>query len=606
MTNLELSTIFSSMAEIYKFKSKDKSIVITLTRASRTINGYPEEIESVYSKGKLGELPGINETSYQLIKEYFKTGKIRIYEEMKSEYCEELIKFVRVSGLGARRMYKIYSTLGVSNLGDLESKLFDKNFVNNILSKDDINKDIVSKFYIKKLEEALLYYKSIRGKLPRGYIENFKERIRRELKKIKEIKKIKFVGSIRRKKSTVRDIDILILPYFNISSYSLSESEKLIKKLETLSFAGELVSKDVRAENISARFKTVFNVDIEFIISSYKDWAVDLLYTTGSKEHIRKLELIAREKGYFEDGRINISSNIIKNLKKDLEAGSEEDLDIQEKEIYSLLNLQYIPPELREDSGEIELARKFLLPQLIKVEDIKGDMHIHSSWSDGIISVDEMIERVRKYKYEYIAISDHSQSNVYGRGLNEERIMEKIKYIDNLNSRIREATILMGAEVDIKRVGKLDYSNDILKKIDIVIGALHSSFLNSGSENTERAVSALENKYVDIFAHPTGVVFGNRAPYFIDIDMLIEAASKNNKALEINSYFTRLDLNEENARKAKKRGVKIAINTDSHRIEDMDMIKLGVDVAKRAGLEKDDVLNTMSWKEIKEWKKMRL
>jgi DNA polymerase (family 10) len=217
-----------------------------------------------------------------------------------------------------------------------------------------------------------------------------------------------------------------------------------------------------------------------------------------------------------------------------------------------------------------------------------------------------MVKKAKEYKYDYMAISDHSQSNIYGNGLSEKRVLEKIRYINDLRSRVKEPYILMGAEVDIKGIGRLDYSNDILKKIDMVICAMHSSFPNNSIENTARAVSVLENKYIDILAHPTGVVFGSRAPYFIDMDKLMEAAAKNNKALEINSYFARLDLNEENARKAGKMGVKVAINTDSHRIEDMDMIKLGVDVARRAGLQKGDILNTMSLEEIKGWKKERL
>ncbi len=608
MTNLELSAMLNNIVEIYKLKPKYKSMVVVLMRAARTIKGCPVGIESIYSRGQLGELPGINETSYKLLEEYFKSGKIGIYEEIKSGLCEELIKFMRISGLGPRRMFGIYDALSIRNLGDLESKLFDEDFVSGILGRGNIDRDIINEFYIKRLKEALHYYKSIKGKLPRGYIENSMGGIKSELEKIKEIKEIKFVGSVRRKKSIVGDIDILVLPDFNISSYDLGRSEKLIKKLWALPFVKKIVSRDIRAENISARFETTIGIDVEIIISSYKNWALDLLYTTGSKKHIKKLECAAIKKGYFKDGKIDIHSSCKarKNLRKELKSGSEEDVDIQEEEIYNALGMQYIPSELREDLGEIELAEKFILPLLVKVKDIKGDLHIHSNWSDGVIDVDAMIKKAKKHGYDYIAVSDHSQSNIYGNGLNEERVVEKIRYISDLRSCVKELSILMGAEVDIKGVGKLDYGNDVLKKIDIVIGAMHSNFLNSGSENTARAVSALENKYIDILAHPTGVVFGSRAPYFIDMDKLIAAAGKSNKALEINSYFTRLDLNEENAKKARKVGVKVAINTDSHRIEDMDMIELGVDIARRAGLEKEDVLNTMSWEEIKEWKKLRL
>ena len=233
------------------------------------------------------------------------------------------------------------------------------------------------------------------------------------------------------------------------------------------------------------------------------------------------------------------------------------------------------------------------MPPLLTMEDIKGDLHIHSRWSDGIISLGDMIERVKKFKYEYIAITDHTESNYYGRGLDIEKLQKKINYINKLKSRFKDFRILMGSEIDIKGVGKFDYPENIIKKMDIAIGSMHSSFLNTRAENTARVISAVENKYIDFIAHPTGVVFGNRAPYSIDIDRLISAAAKNNKALEINSYFLRMDLNEQNVRKAREMGVKVVINTDAHRPNNMDMIRLGVDIARRAGLQKKDVLNTL-------------
>ncbi|MFZ3085036.1 MAG: PHP domain-containing protein, partial [Candidatus Hydromicrobium sp.] len=234
-----------------------------------------------------------------------------------------------------------------------------------------------------------------------------------------------------------------------------------------------------------------------------------------------------------------------------------------------------------------------------------GDLHIHSRWSDGIISLDDMVERVKKFNYEYIAITDHTESNYYGRGLDAKKLQEKINYINELKSRFKDFYILMGSEIEIRGVGKLDYPENIIKKMDIAIGSMHSSFLNTRAENTARAVSAIENRYIDFIGHPTGVVFGNRAPYSIDVDRLVSAAAKNNKALEINSYFLRMDLNEQNVRKAREMGVKVVINTDAHRPNNMDMIRLGVDIARRAGLQKKDVLNALALKELKAWKKQR-
>ncbi|GAG58852.1 unnamed protein product [marine sediment metagenome] len=320
------------------------------------------------------------------------------------------------------------------------------------------------------------------------------------------------------------------------------------------------------------------------------------MYTTGSKKHVEKLERIAQKKGYFKSGRIE-TAGFSENSGEGTGNYLPADDEFYEKNIYSRLNLQYIPPELREDLGEIELAENFLVPSLLTMEDIKGDLHIHSRWSDGIISLHDMVERVKKFNYEYIAITDHSESSYYGRGLDAKRVQEKINYINKLKSRFKDFYILMGSEIEIRGVGKLDYPENIIKKMDIAIGSMHSSFLNTRAENTARTVSAIENRYIDFIAHPTGVVFGNRAPYSIDVDRLISAAAKNNKALEINSYFLRMDLSEQDVRKAREMGVKVVINTDAHRPNNMDMVRLGVDVARRAGLQKKDVLNALTLKD---------
>ena len=610
MINFKLATVLTNLAEIYKLKPADKNIVISLNLAARTLRDYEGDLIEDYSSGKLKNLPGISQETYKLIKEYLDSGKIKRYEEIKSIYSEEMIQIIRMSGLGQRRMFEIYKILNVKNVEQLKDKLFDKDICRDILNNNEIDRDIINELYIKRLHKTIKYYEETKELTPGGYVENLLESIRSKLIMMPEIREIKFVGSIRRKKSFIRDIDILILPRFNVSAFDLGKSSKFIESLNVLDFMQGIKSRDIRSNNVSAKFETIFGVDIELIITSYRDWGIDLLYTTGSRNHIKRLESVAKGKSLFKDGRIRID-NLYKDdlsvpeYSSNGSSNSSSDFDIYEDSIYKLLDLQYIPPELREDTGEVELAKRFCLPELVMMEDIKGDLHIHSHWSDGIIKIEEVVEKAKKYGYEYIAFSDHSQSNVYGNGIDERRALEKIKYIEKLNSQIKEVNILMGAEVDIKGVGKLDYSDDILQKMDIVIGSMHSNFASSGEKNTRRVISALKNQYVDIIAHPTGVVFQNRAPYSIDIDSVIKSAGENNKALEINSYFLRLDLNEESARKAKKNGVRLVINTDSHRINNMDMIKYGVNIARRAGLEKKDVLNTLTLKELMEWKKTR-
>jgi len=604
MINLKLANILTDIAEIKKSSPDDKNMLLGLITAARTLRDNPESIEKIYSSEKLGRPISIDEPACKLIKEYLDTGSIGLYEELKSKYSEDLIRLVRISGLGKKRMFKIYDTFNIKSLEDLKDKLVDNNRIANVLAEAGSGKDKAGESYTERLKQSLDYMESIRGMFPRWQVEVYLDEIKNSLYKIKDIERFVVVGSLRRKKSIVKDIDILIQPYFNNSLYDFERSKKLLGEIQSLNFIKRLVSSDIRKENISARFETVFGIEIEFIISSDKNWAVDMLYTTGSRKHVKKLERIAQKKGYFKSGRID-TAGFSENSGGGTENYLPPDDAFYEKNIYSKLDLQYIPPELREDLGEIELAENFLVPSLLTMENIKGDLHIHSRWSDGLINLDDMIERVKKFDYEYIAITDHTGSNYYGRGLDAKKLQEKINYVNELKSRFKDFYILMGSEIEIRGVGKLDYTENIIKKMDIAIGSMHSSFLNIRAENTARAVSAIENRHIDFIAHPTGVVFGNRAPYSIDVDRLISAAAKNNKALEINSYFLRMDLNEQNVRKAREMGVKVVINTDAHRPNNMDMIRLGVDIARRAGLQKKDVLNALALRELKAWKKLR-
>ena len=608
MINLKLANIFMDIAEIKKSGSTGKELSSNLIIAARTLRDNPESIEKTYPGGQIKKLPGMEGPAYELLTEYMETGTIRLYEELKSKYDESLIGLIRISGFEKKRMFKIYEALDIKNIEDLKGKLTSRDIGNriyNIMAEAGLSESKDSMFYIKRLKFSLDYIESSKGLYPRWQVELFLDEIKMSLYKIKDIEKVIAAGSLRRKKLLVRDIDILILPHFNNRFFDSSKSLKLLEEIRSLNFIKGFKESDIRPESISGRFGTVFETEVEFIISSHNNWAGDLLYTTGSKGHIKKLEEIAIKKGFAENGRIkNINLKDIIGTKAKNSLPEEEAVCLEEY-IYSRLGLQYIPPELRENQGEIELAKKHLLPVLLKMEDIRGDLHIHSKWSDGILSLDDMIERIKKFNYEYMAITDHSTSNYYGRGLDDKRVYEKISYIGKLKSKFKDFRILMGSEIDIREVGKFDYPESIIKKMDIAIGSMHSSFLNTEAENTARVVSAAKNKYIDFIAHPTGVVFGSRAPYFIDIERLIAAAAENNKALEINSYYLRTDLNEQNARQASKMGVKLVINTDSHRPNNMDMIRLGVDIARRAGLGKKDVLNALSLKELEAWKKQR-
>ncbi len=588
MISLNLARILTNLGEIKKSGPRGKELVFNMVRAARTLKDDPWTIDKIQKGEGYQNFPGIDKKNYALIIEYLNNGKIREYEELQQAYSDDLLSLIRVAGMGGKRLFEIYDTFQVRDLKSLKNIIFNAASSKDLVKDTGLSADTLNDQYLARLKSSILYFESTKGKIPRGSVDFFISKMVDSIGRIKEVEKIVITGSARRKKPRIRDIDIMILPSFNTRGYNFSESRKLIEKIRSQDFIKGLLDTDSREKSLSARFKTIYEVDLEVIISSQDSWALDIIYTTGSKKHLKKLESAAKKKGYFKDGRISPGSRT---------AGEEA--------VYRKLGLQYIPPELREDTGEIELAAANSLPVLVTLGDIMGDLHIHSKWSDGIIDYDVMIEKAKKYNYQYIAISDHSESNYYGRGIDTERLLEKNRTIDKLNAETKGLEILKGSEIDIIGVGKFDYEESIIGQLDIAIGSQHSSFSISGRENTARAASALENRNIDFIAHPTGIVFGDRAPVFIDIDRLVKIAAENNKALEINSYFLRLDLDEANARKAGKARAKLVINTDAHRPGNIDMISLGVDIARRAGLEKNDIINTYTLEELIKWKKDR-
>ena len=604
MINLNLANILTNIAEVKKSKHDKKTEVLSLMKAARTLRDDPEVVDKIFKGRGPEELIGIDDYCYGLIREYFEKGNIGEYDQFVSRYSEDLIKFIRVTGLGRKRIFKIYDHFGIRDLGDLKNVFGNDNGSKAATFETisaGLDRDTINPLFFERIQKSLEYYISLEGKTPRWPIEFFAKAIVKHLDGMKDIEKTRLVGSVRRKKILIDDMDILVLPRFNRISYDFKRSRRLLEDIGRLPFIKKLISIDQRKNDISAVYRTIYEIDIEIIIAGAMNWTWQLFKTTGSKGHFAALEEYIRKNNLLP-GRLEECG--------DRANGGETICSLicracSEKEIYRLLGLSFIVPELRQGRDEIELSRQDRLPDLLEASDIKGDLHIHSEWSDGLIDYGDMVRIAKEKKYEYIAISDHSISNFYGNGLSTERLLRKAGFIKDLRKKFKDINILMGAEIDIRKADRFDYPPEVIKKLDIAIASLHSSFTNTSMENTSRAVSALEKDYFDFLAHPTGFVFGNRAPIFIDLDRVIETCSEYGKALEINSYYMRMDLNEENARKARDAGVKLVINTDSHRPGNMDMMEFGVDLARRAGLEKEDIINTYSLDELCLWKNNR-
>ena len=435
-------------------------------------------------------------------------------------------------------------------------------------------------------------------------------------------------GSLRRRKSFVSDIDLLVMTKSNLEGFDFAGSELFLKEVAKLPFIKTTGKRDQKHLTLSQRFETTYGIDIEVVVSSGPRWAADLFYTTGSKKHVRRIEELALKSDVFTGAAgLSIDSiyrqdNPMRDIisiftekyfnfpeKTYLSPGAsgmknyEEGQDYSDCIIYKSLGLEYVPPELREDRGEIELAKRSALPELVKPGDIKGDLHVHSFWSDGLIEVEDIKKSCKEMGYEYLALSDHSMSNIYGNGLDDKRMLEKIKFVKSIRKDIRDFKLLIGAEIDIRGVSLLDYDESIILKTDIALASMHSNYLNTIEENTARIIGALQNPLIDAIAHPTRLVFGARAPYVFDMERIFDAAVKYDKALEINSYLLRLDINDGHAADFKKMGGKVLINTDSHRPSNLAMMYLAWKLQGGPALKRDDVINTRSLKELIAWKK---
>jgi len=393
-----------------------------------------------------------------------------------------------------------------------------------------------------------------------------------QLRTLKEVKRIDPAGSLRRMKDTVKDIDILV---------SSKEPRRVMDKFTALPDIKDILAKGITKSSIVT--KDGIQVDVRVINDA--SYGAALLYFTGSKQHNIRLRQLAIKKG------LKLSEyGIFKKTKK--VAGKTE------AEMYKKLGLLYIPPELREDRGEVEAAMKGDLPKLVELSDIKGDLHVHSTWSDGGSSIEEIVKKAMDLGYEYVAITDHSQGLKIAGGLNKEELRLKRKEIERLNKKYKDIKILFGTEVDIDSDGNLDYPDEVLKGMDVVIGAVHSGFKQSRERLTKRIIKACQNRYVHIIAHPTGRLWGAREAYEIDLKEILEVCIDTDTALEINSFPQRLDLDDINCRMAKDIGVRLVVNTDAHIAQQLETMDFGIACARRGWLEKKDVLNTLSFEKL--------
>jgi len=563
MKNLEIAKIFRDIAQILEIKGENVFRIHAYERAAQNIEGLSRDIEDFARQDSLMEIPGVGRDLSEKIKEFIKTGKVKMHEDLKKSIPEGLLDLLNIPSVGPKTAKLLYEKLKIKNVSDLE----------NAIKKDKLKGIFgIKEKTVENILKGIEVLKRGRERMTLAQATFAAEEFVKRLEKLPEVKKISTAGSLRRQKETVRDIDILVV------------SDKPRKIMDVFTKISSV--KDVLAEGeTKSSVRTKEDVQVDCRVVEQKSFGAALLYFTGSKNFNIKLRQLAIKKG------LKINEYGVFRKERFVAGRTEE-------EVFKLLGMAYIEPELREDTGEIALAQKFKLPKLIEPKDLKGDLHVHSKYSDGGNSIEELVDACRKKGYSYVAITDHSQSLKVARGLSVAELKKKKQEIDKINKSLKNFRILSGTEVDIDSNGKIDYKDEVLKEFDVVVAAIHTGFKQSKEQLTRRIIKACENKYVHIIAHLTGRLWGTREAYDIDLDKILKVAKQTNTHLEINAFPQRLDLNDLHARQAKEMGVKLAISTDSHTVDQLEAIKFGISVARRGWLAKDDVINTFEVKEL--------
>jgi len=568
MINREIADILNEAADILEFNGVEWK-PRAYRRAARKIEDLSEDIRNIYRKnGKKGleEIPGVGSSIANHIIEYLEIGRVEKFERLKEESPGGTGELVEIRGLGPKKVKKLVEELNIKTVSDLREAV-EEHEIRELegfgeKTEENILKSII--LFEKSHERMLL-----------GKAMGLAEDVLSYMQENSELEKIDYAGSLRRMKETIGDIDMLVIS---------SNPENFMKTFVNMEEADRVESRGLTRSTVI--LKGGIHVDLRVVPA--ESYGAAMQYFTGSKDHNIAMRDLAISKGY----KLSEYGLFRKDSAK-IVAGTDE------KSIYSRLGLQYIPPELRENRGEIAAAKKNELPELVELSDIRGDLHIHTTFSEGSDSLEEMVRAAENMNYEYIAITAHSRSQRIASGMEIDELRQQWEEIDRVTGEY-DIRILKGAEVDILKGGSLDYPDDILAELDIVVGSVHSGFKSPKEEMTDRIVSALEHRYMDILGHPSGRLIGKREPYEADFDTIFETAVNNGKILEINAHPERLDLNDRLILKAKEYGVKFSINTDSHSTSNLSFMKFGVGQARRGWLTKDDVINTYSYDRLRQ------
>ncbi len=556
--------ILKEIGTLLEIKGENPFKTNAYFNAAKTLS-VTENLDDIIKTKRLKQIKGIGEALSQKIEEYSETGRIAYYEELKKEIPPSLIELTAIPNLGPKKIKILYDELRITNAGELEYACKE----NRLVTLSGFGEKTQ-----KKILKGIEFIKMHKGEFLYGDIFGISEVIRDRFKTIVKPEFVEICGSIRRKREVVKNVDILVCgeDRERLSSFFVSMPE-----IEEVTLKGDT--------KISCRLITGIEADLRMV--SEAEFPFALLYFTGSKEHNIRLRDISKKKGW------NLNEYGLFDGDNPIYLHSEE-------EIYRALNLSYIPPELREDMGEIEAAEEGMLPDLVMLDDIKGVFHIHTEFSDGMDSVEKMAYAAREMGFSYIGVSDHSKSAYYAGGLKVDDIYRQWEIIDELNESNKDFHIFKGIESDILPDGSLDYDEKILEGFDFVIASIHSNFNLKKDDQMKRILKAIENPYTNMLGHPTGRLLLSRDGYDVDMRTIIDAAAEYNVIIELNASPYRLDIDWRHLRYAKEKGVLISINPDAHSAGGLIEVLYGIGIARKGWQEKKDILNTRTILDIKD------
>ncbi len=564
MKNLEVAKMLYEIADILEaqdveFKPR------AYRKAARSIEELSEDITDIWKRGELEEIPGVGKHIAAKISEYLETGKLGYFEKLKKEFPVNLEELGRVEGLGPKKAIKLYKELGIKNLDDLK-KAVEKHRIRKLEGFGEKSE--------QKIMEGIGLAKESGKRMLISQAVPIAQELEKKLRSLKEVEKLEVVGSYRRRKETVGDLDILVV---SKNAGKVMDFFARIDKPITVLAKGPAKS--------SVKLSSGLQVDLRVFRES--EYGAAMLYFTGSKDHNIALRKVAISK------KMKLSEYGLFKGEKSVAGKTEE-------EVYKKLGLrQWIPPELRENMGEIGAAQKGKLPKLVEINDIRGDLHCHTNWSEGRNKIEEMAEKAKSLGYEYLLISDHGGTLVpIANCMPENKILKQGKKIDELNRKLKGLALLKGSETNIKDDGSIDVSNKTLKTLDIATAGIHTKFRMPKKEMTKRIITAMENEHIDVIAHPSGRLIGSRPAYDFDFDEVVDAARRTKTFLEINCQPDRLDLDYSQVFRARGK-LRFTLGTDAHDEHHMDYMESGLSQARKGWCEKKDILNTLSLKDLR-------